>query len=168
MKVSNETEGEFFSFVEGEWYQIQAGDSIEVEDFNVAMQLVAAGASVDKAEHDAMILGAAKDARAENSKTASASASEGDILDAQRQQTIDPATGAVTADPAVVETPEVDASELKGAALEEALTTRGLSTTGTADEKRARVAEHDKAQAELAGQSNPPAPAADENGVQLT
>lgn len=40
-----------------------------------------------------------------------------------------------------------DQPELKGAELDQALTDRGLSKTGTADEKRARVAEHDAAQA---------------------
>lgn len=38
-----------------------------------------------------------------------------------------------------------DADALRGAALEQALTERGLSTSGTADEKRARVAEYDAA-----------------------
>lgn len=42
---------------------------------------------------------------------------------------------------------DADAGELKGAELEQALKDRGLPTTGTADEKRARVAEHDAAQA---------------------
>lgn len=40
-----------------------------------------------------------------------------------------------------------DADELKGADLDRALKTRGLPTTGTADEKRAAVAEHDAAEA---------------------
>lgn len=38
------------------------------------------------------------------------------------------------------------ADELKGAALDEALTNAGLSTSGSADEKRARLAEHEAAQ----------------------
>jgi len=38
---------------------------------------------------------------------------------------------------------ESDASELRGQALEDALNERGLPHTGTADEKRARVAEYD-------------------------
>lgn len=39
------------------------------------------------------------------------------------------------------DTDEVDASELKGAALDQALEDAGLPTTGKADEKRARLAE---------------------------
>ena len=45
---------------------------------------------------------------------------------------------------AVAGTPEPEPDvELKGQALEEALDERGLPKTGSADEKRARVAEHD-------------------------
>jgi hypothetical protein len=42
---------------------------------------------------------------------------------------------------------EEEVADLKGAALEEALVNAGLSKSGTADEKRARLAEHE---AELA------------------
>lgn len=37
---------------------------------------------------------------------------------------------------------EANASGLRGAALDEALEARGLPKTGSADEKRARLAEH--------------------------
>lgn len=40
-------------------------------------------------------------------------------------------------------TDDSGAAELKGAELEQALKDRNLSTSGTADEKRARIAEHD-------------------------
>lgn len=48
-------------------------------------------------------------------------------------------------DPAweVVEDPQTDMAELKGAALNQALKDAGLPTTGRADEKRARLAEHE-------------------------
>ncbi len=42
-----------------------------------------------------------------------------------------------------------EAAKLKGQALEDALDKRGLPKTGTADEKRAAVAEHDAQQATL-------------------
>lgn len=38
--------------------------------------------------------------------------------------------------------PESEAAELKGAALDEALEDAGLSKSGSADDKRARLAEH--------------------------
>lgn len=41
---------------------------------------------------------------------------------------------------------EAPADELKGKALDEALKARGLPTTGNADEKRARLAEHTPAE----------------------
>lgn len=49
-------------------------------------------------------------------------------------------TAAVYGEPETEQEPEV---ELKGEALDKALEERGLSKSGTADEKRARVAEHD-------------------------
>lgn len=58
------------------------------------------------------------------------------------------ATDGVLPTPDDADAPEpVEDDLLKGAELEQALKDRGLSTTGTADEKRARVAEHDAAQA---------------------
>ena len=42
----------------------------------------------------------------------------------------------------VLAQPDGGVPELKGEALDQALRDLGLSTTGTADEKRARVAEH--------------------------
>lgn len=49
-----------------------------------------------------------------------------------------------TVDDTDAPTPADDgAAELKGAELEQALKDRNLTTTGTADEKRARIAEHD-------------------------
>jgi uncharacterized protein (UPF0210 family) len=47
--------------------------------------------------------------------------------------------------PATSTASTTDDAELKGQALEDALKERGLPSTGTADEKRARVAEHDQA-----------------------
>jgi uncharacterized protein (UPF0210 family) len=47
--------------------------------------------------------------------------------------------------PASATASTTDDAELKGQALEDALKERGLPSTGTADEKRARVAEHDQA-----------------------
>lgn len=47
---------------------------------------------------------------------------------------------------------EAEAADLKGDDLTDALRERGLPLSGTADEKRARIAEHD------AGQQSPPPP----------
>jgi hypothetical protein len=53
----------------------------------------------------------------------------------------------------VVEDTEADTAGLKGDALDQALNAAGLHTTGRADEKRARLAEHQAA--ELAAASDP-------------
>lgn len=66
------------------------------------------------------------------------------LADAQAAVSPAPAPATATAD----DDADTD-TELKGQALEDALKDRGLSTSGTADEKRARVAEHDA--------QNPPA-----------
>lgn len=55
------------------------------------------------------------------------------------------------------EAPDADPAELKGAALDEALEAAGLPKSGTADEKRARLAEH------LAAEQAPDAPEAQDN-----
>lgn len=46
--------------------------------------------------------------------------------------------------------PQVDPEDLKGKALDEALEAAGLVKTGSADEKRARLAEHEQLQAQIA------------------
>lgn len=68
-------------------------------------------------------------------------------LNAENDKRLADAVASVSPAPAPVPADET-ADELKGQALEDALKERGLVTTGTADEKRARVAEHD---AEKAG-----------------
>lgn len=69
-------------------------------------------------------------------------------LNAENDKRLADAVASVSPAPAPVPADDETADELKGQALEDALKERGLVTTGTADEKRARVAEHD---AEKAG-----------------
>lgn len=67
------------------------------------------------------------------------------------------------------ETTAVDPADLKGKALDEALTAAGLPTSGKADEKRARLAEHlaagDESEPETPdeGAQNPDAEQAQDN-----
>lgn len=66
-------------------------------------------------------------------------------LNAENEARLADAQAAVSPAPkaeAPADGPAAD-TELKGQALEDALKARDLPTTGTADEKRARVAEHD-------------------------
>lgn len=65
-------------------------------------------------------------------------------VELERMRKQNAGTGAELEAPA----PTEQAAELKGKALEDALIARGLPATGTADEKRARIAEHDAAPAE--------------------
>lgn len=81
---------------------------------------------------------AAQDAAEKAHATAATDGTPVTVTDAEKADQPDPLpTGA---DPA----PGADV-ELKGEALDAALDERGLAKTGTADEKRARVAEHDEA-----------------------
>lgn len=115
----------FYAQVFGKWYEIEPGGSIDEDDPSVVATLGDQyGAVVDQHQLRLALEQAGDAAREHNSQTASASASEGEILSAQA--TVDPVTGAVTAD-------------LKGKALTEALRSRGLPVGGTADEKRARL-----------------------------
>ena len=186
MRVGNDSGREIRANIKGEWYCIEPGKSIEVDDPAVVSTLGQYGATIDRAELQAADAEAAEAARAQNSKTASANASTADIQARQAQVTTDVATGAVVdpnaevtaarnADPIPGTAPAGDdpeatirageagdngeAEKLTGADLDKALTDRGLPKTGNADEKRARVAEYDKAQAELqAGQTGGAAP----------
>jgi hypothetical protein len=54
----------------------------------------------------------------------------------------------------VIEDAEADTAGLKGDALDQALKDAGLPTTGRADEKRARLAEHEAAALAAASESN--------------
>jgi len=170
MRAGNDSDREIRANIKGEWYLIEPGKSIDVEDPDVLSTLGEYGATIERADLQRAHAEAAEMARAENSKTASANASTADIEARQRQVTTDVATGAVvdpnaevtaargtepipgtSADPATTDADGDGDAEVKltGEALDEALTTRGLPKTGSADEKRQRVAEYDKAQAEL-------------------
>lgn len=95
---------------ESQWHEIPAGETVEVDDYVVASTLVEHGATATRAELEAARELWAERNRAMNSRTASASASEGAII-GRRQATVDVATGTSST--------EVDA--LKGAALDEAV-----------------------------------------------
>lgn len=177
MRAGNGSDREIRANIAGEWYCIEPGKSIDVTDPNVLTVLGEYGAEISARELEEALEGAAQAARAQNSKTASANASTADIEARHAQVTTDVATGAVidpnagvvadrTADPVpgTGDTPPVTeqppAEELKGEALDKALEDRGLPKTGTAPEKRDRVAEYDKAQAELAQQAGGSTPQA--------
>lgn len=177
MRVGNGSGREIRANIKGEWYCIEPDKSIEVDDPEVVSILGQYGAQIDRAELQRADAEAADAARAQNSKTASAVASTADIQARQAQVTTDVATGEVVdpnaevtaarnAEPIPGTAPAGDdpnavidgenagdgePEKLTGADLDEALTARGLPKTGTADEKRNRVAEYDKAQAELNG-----------------
>lgn len=93
-----------------QWHEIPPGESVDVDDYVVASTLVEHGATAAKAD-----LAAARELWAEhnrhvNSKIASASASEGKIVQ-RRQATVDVATGSTSQEGEV----------LKGAALDAAV-----------------------------------------------
>lgn len=178
MRAGNGSDREIRAQIKGEWYCIEPGKDIDVTP-EVASILGEYGADISQADLQAANAEAADLARAQNSKTASANASTADIEARRAQVTTDVATGAVVDPNAdVVTAPNADpipgtsdgpatgdapaAGELKGAELDQALKDRDLPTSGTADEKRARVAEFDKAKAELdqqaAGQAGGDAP----------
>ena len=75
-------------------YEIPAGESIDVDGYEDASTLIEHGATADQADVQAARQLWAEANRAANSRTASASASEGEIL-ARRQATVDVATGGV-------------------------------------------------------------------------
>lgn len=151
-RVHNGTPRDVFAHVFGVDYAVEAGKSISVTDPVTATTLCEYGLAMDPEAYAEALDEAAAVQRAENSAVSSASASEGQILG--RQATVDVESGVVANGEAVspVTTPAADpthandpvpASELTGAALDEALSKRGLSGGGKADEKRARVAEYD-------------------------
>lgn len=119
-----------------ETVEILPGETYETDDYVIASTLVEYGAVGDREEIAAARELWAATNRARNSRTASASASEGKILERQAQTTADVATG--TVDPGV-SGDLID--NLKGAALTEAvrLANEGgatIDTRGTAAEKR--------------------------------
>lgn len=138
MKVTNPNpERELRAHVFGTWYVIPADDSINVDDPKVVTSLVEYGAKVERHALEAALEQHGDDNRQQNAAHASAPASEGEIL--ERQRTVDVATGSVD-----------EARQLKGESLDEALKAAGLSTSGTADEKRERLAEYRAAELEAA------------------
>lgn len=149
MKVYNGTPRIIAAQVEGVEYVLEPGESVDVRNAKHATTLVEYGATMDTEAYRAALDVAADSAREENAAVASASASEGKIL--ARQATVDVESGDVTTPPADPGHPDdpsaAEAAKLKGAALEDALTQRGIPSKGTADEKRAAVAEYDEAAA---------------------
>jgi len=119
---------------EQKWYEIPAGESVEHDDYVVASTLVEHGAVAAAADLQAARQLWAEQNRDANSRTASAAASEGEILQ-RRQATVDVATGSATG---VVE-------PLAGPALAAAVKLANdsgatISTRATAGEKREALA----------------------------
>lgn len=120
-----------------ETYEIPPGESMDVEDYVVGSTLVEYGATASRAELDAARELWAEQNRQANSRTASAAASEGQIL-ARQQATVDVATGTASSgsDPTV--------GELKGDALAAAVAEAKaagleLAANASADDKRAAL-----------------------------
>lgn len=117
----------------GEWHEIPPGETVEVEDYVVASTLVEYGAVASPDDLQAARELWAERNRLENSRTASATASEGKIL-ARQQATVDVATGTVSG------------GELKGEQLAAAVAAANeagaeIKASATADEKRAALVE---------------------------
>lgn len=112
-------------------YEIPAGETVEVDDYVVASTLVEYGAKADPSELQAARELWAERNRLENSRTASAAASEGQILGRQ-QATVDVSTGTVDG-----------GGDLKGQALAAAVAAanaEGAAIKGsTVAEKRAQL-----------------------------
>lgn len=129
-----------------EWFEVPAGESIEVDDYVVASTLVEHGATASPDD-----LAAARELWAErnrtiNSRTASASSSEGEIV-RRRQATVDVATGTAN---------DID-KPLAGAALAAAVAEANdagadIKSSLTADQKRDALAAWQVAR----GSSTPP------------
>lgn len=112
--------------------EIPAGETVDVEDYVEASTLIEYGATADRDDLDAARDLWAKRNRAENSRTASAAASEAEIV-ARRQATVDVSTGGV------------DGGQLAGDRLAEAVRSANedgakISTSASADERREAVA----------------------------
>lgn len=129
-------------------FVIPADESIDVDDYAVASTLVEYGAVATPADLAAARTLWAERNRTINSQTASASASEGEIITRQ-QVTSDVATGSTTSTGGTV---------LRGAELDAAVKAANdagatIPTSGTADDRRAALAEWQARE----GSSTPPA-----------
>lgn len=128
----------------GTWFEIPAGESIDVDDYVVASTLVEHGATAAAADLQAARELWAERNRQQNSRTASAAASEGEILSRQ-QRTVDVVTGTVSE--------PLKGSALSAAVAEANASGAGIDTKGSADEKRDALAVWQRAR----GASSPPA-----------
>lgn len=136
MKVTNPNEDRpILANVFGQWYELPAGESVEIEDAAAVTTLVEYGATVDRTEYAAALAVHADAQRGLNSRTASASASEGKILGRQ-QRTVDVATGSVE---------DGAPAPLKGKALDAAVREANeagaeIDTKASADDRRSALA----------------------------
>lgn len=130
-----------------ETFVIPADEGIDVDDYAVASTLVEYGATADPADLAAARALWAERNRSVNSRTASASASEGEILGRQ-QVTTDVATGSTTATGGTV----LRGAELDAAVRQANESGASISTSGSADERRAALSEWQA----LQGSSTPP------------
>lgn len=128
------------------WIEIPAGESIDVENYRAAATLVEYGAVASKDDLDAALAAWAEGNRQQNSRLASASASEGVILGRQ-QATVSVVDGTV-----------LSGEGLKGADLDRAVRQANedganIKASASADEKRDALA----AWQATRGASTPPA-----------
>jgi hypothetical protein len=149
MKVHNPNpERPLYANVFGVQYEIPAGESIDVEDAAVATSLVEYGATADRVDLDAALVVHAETNRGLNGRTASASASEGEIL-ARQQRTVSVATGGVTEGGVPG---EIKGEQLKAAVVEANLAGAQIDPKASADDRRAALAAWQARQ----GESTPP------------
>lgn len=132
-----------------ETFEVPPGESIDVDDYAVAATLVEYGAVAAPEDLRAARVLWAERNRTTNSATASASASEGEIV-ARRQATVDVATGGTD--------PGTEGAVLRGADLDAAVKAAKdagaeIASGLTADEKRDALARWQATQ----GSSTPPA-----------
>lgn len=134
MKVKNPTGRPIIATMFGtnredqETHVVEAGETVEVDDYVVGATLIEYGCTADPVEIQAARQAWAAGAREVNSRAASASASEGELL--RRQATVSVADGTV--------------DDLKGQALDDAVDAANaegaeIPKSGKADEKRAAL-----------------------------
>lgn len=160
MRVENVTERDVYAPFEGKQYTVKSGSSIDVPA-RVALSLAETdGLTVARSEAEAELVSDGAEALGESrvERLVSPMEDHGPGTYAPDAGALGAGRGSIIADPmlspadqrvgAAAEPGEGTdtGSGLKGAELDAALEERGLVKTGTADEKRARVAQYDAEQ----------------------
>lgn len=153
MRVVNVTERDVYAPFEGKQYTVESGGSIDVPA-RVALSLAETdGLTVDRSDAEAELVSDGAEALGESrvERLVSPMEDHGPGVYAPDAGEKGAGLGSIIADPMLsAEAQRVGAAAdedsgtgLRGVELDAALEERGLSKSGTADEKRARVAEYD-------------------------